>query len=76
MKTIKHILTIVLIILLSGTSVYYLKPDNPFFVWIAVTLGALLLFNILIRKSLLFTRVPRLFHRNLRIFRVSCCGCG
>ena len=54
MKTLKHILIAVLIILISGLSAYYLKPNNPIMMTFLFLIVGFFIFNLIIRKSLSF----------------------
>ncbi|WP_069675702.1 hypothetical protein [Formosa sp. Hel1_33_131] len=54
MKILKHILVAILIILISGLSTYYLKPDSPVQILIIIPMVVFFVFNLIIRKSLLY----------------------
>ena len=54
MKTLKHISVAFLIILISGLSPYYLKPNNPIMMTFLFLIVGFFIFNLIIRKSLSF----------------------
>ncbi|QDO92499.1 hypothetical protein FNB79_00340 [Formosa sediminum] len=54
MKTLKHISVAFLIILISGLSPYYLKPNNPIMMIFLFLIVGFFIFNLIIRKSLSF----------------------
>ncbi len=54
MKTFKHILVAVLIMLISGLMTYYLKPNNHIMMVLLFLIIGFFIFNLIIRKSLLF----------------------
>lgn len=54
MKTLKHISVAFLIMLISGLSTYYLKPDNPIMMTFLFLIVGFFIFNLIIRKSLSF----------------------
>ncbi len=54
MKTFKHILVAVLVMIVSGLMTYYLKPNNPIMVVLPFLTIGFFIFNLIIRKSLLF----------------------
>ena len=54
MKTLKHISVVILIILISGLSAYYLEPNNPFKLIFLFLIAGFFVFNLIIRKSLSF----------------------
>jgi len=54
MKILKHILVAVLIILISVLITHYLKPNNPIMIVFLFLILGFFIFNLIIRKSLLF----------------------
>jgi len=54
MKTLKHISVAFLIVLISGLSHYYLKPNNPIMMAFLFLIVGFFIFNLIIRKSLSF----------------------
>jgi hypothetical protein len=54
MKTLKHISVAFLIMLISGLSPYYLKPNNPIMMTFLFLTVGFFIFNLIIRKSLSF----------------------
>jgi hypothetical protein len=54
MKILKHISVAFLIMLISGLSLYYLKPNNPIIMTFLFLTVGFFIFNLIIRKSLLF----------------------
>ncbi|MDB9881994.1 hypothetical protein OAD66_02555 [Bacteroidia bacterium] len=54
MKTLKHISVAFLIMLISGLSPYYLKPNNPIMMTFLFLIVGFFIFNLIIRKSLSF----------------------
>jgi hypothetical protein len=54
MKTLKHISVAFLIMLISGLSPYYLKPNNPLMMTFLFLIVGFFIFNLIIRKSLSF----------------------
>jgi len=54
MKTFKHILVAVLIMLISVLMTHYLKPDNPIMIVFLFLILGFFIFNLIIRKSLSF----------------------
>ena len=54
MKTLKHTSVVFLIILISGLTAYYLKPDNPIRMTFLFLIVGFFIFNLIIRKSLSF----------------------
>ena len=56
MKTFKHILVAVLIMILSGLMTYYLKPNNPIMMVLLFLIIVFFIFNLIIRKSLSFKK--------------------
>jgi len=54
MKTLKHILVVILIVLISGIGGYYLEPNNPFVMTFLFLIVVFFIVNLIIRKSLSF----------------------
>ena len=54
MKTFKHILVAVLIMLISVLMTHYLKPNNPIMIVFLFLILGFFIFNLIIRKSLSF----------------------
>ncbi len=54
MKTLKHILVAVLIMLISGLITYYLEPNNLILTIFSFLIVGFFIFNLIIRKSLSF----------------------
>ncbi|MCP4551893.1 MAG: hypothetical protein GY834_07615 [Bacteroidetes bacterium] len=54
MKTFKHILVAVLIVIVSGLMTYYLEPNNPIMMVLSFLTIGFFVFNLIIRKSLSF----------------------
>ena len=52
MKTFKHILVALLIMLFSGLMTFYLKPTNPIILVSIFLILVIFIFNLIIRKSL------------------------
>jgi len=56
MKTLKYILVAVLIMIVSGLITFYLKPYNSILMVLLFLIFGFFIFNIIIRKSLLFKK--------------------
>lgn len=54
MKTLKHILVALLILPISGLSIYYFKPNNTILISLSFLVVSFFIFNLIIRKSLSF----------------------
>ena len=54
MKTLKHILVVILIVLIAVLGNYYLKPSNPLMITFIFLMSVFFIFNLIIRKSLSF----------------------
>lgn len=54
MKTFKHILVAVFIMLISVLMTHYLKPNNPIMIVLLFLIIGFFIFNLIIRKSLSF----------------------
>ena len=54
MKTFKHILVAVFIMLISVLMTHYLKPNNPIMIVFLFLISGFFIFNLIIRKSLSF----------------------
>lgn len=54
MKTLKHLLAALAIILVSGLIAYYLKPNNPILIALIFLIAGFFIFNLIVRKSLSF----------------------
>jgi len=54
MKTFKHILVAVLIMLISVLMTHYLKPNNPIMIVFLFLILGFFIFNLIIKKSLSF----------------------
>lgn len=56
MKTFKHILVALFIILFSGLMAFYLKPNNPIMIGSSFLILGFFIFNLIIRKSLAYKK--------------------